>query len=257
VENPWNFGIVSPDQWATFPSHGRGRRFNPYSAHHSCSGVFGTARVRASLGSTRPMTINSNQSATASALRPAIRSARRGATGRCSAPSKLCAAARAELRHLGHQAGRNALLVGDRRAAQHEGIAHAGGALLRGVPDLGRRRCRQHGEEQPNRPQHSMTGLHRMISLEATPPLTMTTELWGAACGRRCDGHHKKSLLAATARRRRGRAAKQNRAKSGVGLPRRLSRQGIGSIGVADVLVSQPIPIRRNVPTGFHPGSDP
>jgi hypothetical protein len=41
VENPWNFGIVSPDQWATFPSHGRGRRFNPYSAHHSCSGVFG------------------------------------------------------------------------------------------------------------------------------------------------------------------------------------------------------------------------
>ena len=56
-------------------------------------------------------------------------------------------------------------------------------------------RCRQHGEEHPNRAQHSMTGLHRMISLEVTPPLTMIPDLWAAACGPPCDGHHKNSLL--------------------------------------------------------------
>jgi hypothetical protein len=43
VENPWTFEKTKCDQWRVFPSHGRGRRFNPYSAHHF-TGFLGSIR---------------------------------------------------------------------------------------------------------------------------------------------------------------------------------------------------------------------
>jgi hypothetical protein len=72
-----------------------------------------------------------------------------------SALGKLSPAPRRKLVHLRRQAGRYACLVRNRRAAQHQGVPHAGGAPCCGFLEL--RKCcgREHANEQASHCNHS------------------------------------------------------------------------------------------------------
>jgi hypothetical protein len=127
-----------------------------------------------------------------------------------SALGKLSPAPRRKQVHLRRQAGRYACLVRNRRAAQHQGVTHAGGAPCCGFLELRKCSGRKRADEQASRCNHSASNSdhydlpkdgHTLFVIGPVLPLES------------CDGHHVFSFFLGGAGQHSNRCERQRHQK--------------------------------------------
>jgi hypothetical protein len=139
-----------------------------------------------------------------------------------SALGKLSPAPRRKLVHLRRQAGRYACLVRNRRAAQHQGVPHAGSAPCCGFLEL----CNAEVGSTPTSKPATATIPLRVLIIAISQGMDTLCVIGPVLPLESCDGNHVFSLMAITFSRfcRRRRSARRRRGRSNRSARPRLSR---------------------------------